>query len=227
MLDILEQRLGYHFKNLDYLKQACIHSSYVNEHREKDLNHNERLEFLGDSVLGLIVSSLLFQKLAEHKEGDLSFIKSKLVEASTCVQYVEMLGIEEFLIMGKGEVANKGKGRKTVLADFFEAVMGAIYLDGGFEVACDFYLAHFSQMVGDVMQNPEENAKAKLQDLVQKKYKQPPEYRVISEEGPGHNKVFEVAVFIEGKEIARGTGPSKKAAQLKAAEAALEGIAWS
>ena len=227
MLDLLQQRLCYTFHNIDLLKQACTHSSYLNEHRQEDVSHNERLEFLGDAVLGLIVSAGLFEHLSGHKEGDLSFIKSKLVEATSCVRYIEILGIEEFLVMGKGEIGNKGKGRKTVLADFFEAVMGAIYLDGGFGAASTFYFRHFSDIMTSVMENPEENAKAKLQDLIQKRYKHPPEYRVISEEGPGHEKIFEVAVFIDGLELGRGSGPSKKAAQLKAAEAALEAIEWS
>lgn len=222
ILDLLQERLGYTFKNIDLLKQACTHASYVNENKRREVLHNERLEFLGDAVLGLIVSDLLFTKLSTHPEGDLSFIKSKLIEASSCMQYIEVLGIEEFLVMGKGEVANKGKGRKTILADFFEAVMGAIYLDGGLSAVSHFYLSHFSHFIESVMHNPAENAKAKLQDLVQKKYKEPPEYRVLKEEGPGHEKIFEIAVFVQGEEIGRGIGLSKKEAQMKAAEMALE-----
>lgn len=220
----IQKTIGYQFKDIDLLRMACIHSSYLNEHRDDNIQHNERLEFLGDSVLGLIVSHALYMRAASMDEGKLSSLKAFLVEEPSCVRFIELLGIGEFLVMGKGESQNQGKGRTTVLADFFEALIGAIYLDGGLEESVQFFMRHYSEMIDSAIYHPEENPKVTLQDLVQKLYKKPPEYRLVSAEGPGHEKVFCVAVFINGQEVAKGEGLSKKEAQKNAAKNALKQV---
>ncbi|MDN3504311.1 MAG: ribonuclease III [Rhabdochlamydiaceae bacterium] len=220
-LDELQAAIGYQFKDTSYLTLACTHSSYINEHKDDDLIHNERIEFLGDAILGLIISEVLYLRESEMSEGKLSSLKSLLVEAPMCHKLVEKLDIGEFIVMGVGESRNLGNGRSSVLADFFEALLGAIYLDGGFEAAKRFYLTNFKDEIDEAIAHPEENPKVVLQDLVQKLYKKPPEYVMIAEDGPGHEKKFEVAVIVNGQEIGRGYGMSKKKAQKEAAKNAL------
>ena len=218
----LQEKLGYTFQETKHLIGACIHSSYVNENKDEVKGHNERHEFLGDSVLGLIVAEELYLRLPDEPEGSLSRLKAALVEAEACVRYVETLGIESYLVLGKGEAQNQGRGHQTILADFFEAVMAAIYLDGGYGACRSFFLKHFSDLIEVGIESPEKNAKVRLQDLIQKEFKEPPEYKVLSEEGPGHEREFTVAVYVKDEEVGRGVGHSKKDAQNEAARVALE-----
>ncbi|MCF7806514.1 MAG: ribonuclease III [Simkaniaceae bacterium] len=223
-LALIEEKLNYRFKDIALLRMACIHSSFMNEYRDIDFEHNERIEFLGDAVLGLIVCDELYRLLSTQDEGKLSHLKSQLIEAPACVKYIDKLGIAEFIMTGRGESRNQGKGRQTILADFFEAVIGAIYLDSGFDRAKAFFLEHFCEDIQEAIDHPEENAKVLLQDHMQKLYKQHPEYHLISEEGPGHDKVFIIGVYFQAEELARGEGASKKEAQLAAAKEALKKI---
>jgi ribonuclease-3 len=220
----IESLLGYHFKQESYLTLAFVHRSFVNENREV-LQHNERLEFLGDSVLGLIIAEYLYLSLdAATPEGELSFLRSRLVEASSCFGYIQKLGLEKYLLMGKGEKMNDGRGRESILADLFEAIIGAIYLDGGLEAAKRFIFQHFTEEIQRIIKMPMRNWKAMLQDYCQKKYQHPPIYKVLGEIGPDHSKIFTISVMIQDEELGRGGGASKKEAQQAAAANALTAI---
>lgn len=217
----IEKKLGYVFKNKHQLLMAFVHRSFFNEHRDLVPEHNERLEFLGDSVFGLLISDYLYTHLPSHAEGDLSHMRAHLVEAASCVFYVQKLGIEEYVLLGKGERMNGGKGRETILADLFEALVGAIYLDGGMEEVKSFFFAHFKEDVEHALNQPLRNWKAELQDYAQKKYQRPPMYRVAKESGPDHSKIFQVVAFIGDQEVGQGAGSSKKQAEQLAAQDAL------
>lgn len=219
----IEARLHYAFRDRSLLLLAFVHRSYINEHREIH-QHNERLEFLGDSILGLIIAEYLYQNFPNYPEGDLSYLRSRLVEASSCVSYVQKIGIGKHLLLGKGERMNDGRGRESILADLFEAIIGAIYLDGGIDAARQFIFDNFTQEIETILKTPLSNWKALLQDYCQKKYQQPPIYQVLEESGPDHSKNFVIAVMVADKEYGRGSGASKKEAQQSAAANAVERI---
>jgi ribonuclease-3 len=200
-----------------------VHRSFINENRQV-AQHNERLEFLGDSILGLLVAEYLYRNLPDTPEGDLSYLRSRLVEASSCVAYIQKINIEKHILLGKGERMNDGRGRESILADLFEAIIGAIFIDGGIEAAKGFLFNNFSEEIQAILKTPLRNWKAILQDYCQKKYQHPPSYRVIEESGPDHSKIFTIAVMINDQEIGRGTGASKKEAQQASAADALERI---
>jgi ribonuclease III len=218
----IEEKLGYQFKKKALLGLAFIHRSFFNEHRDEVPEHNERLEFLGDSVLGLLISDYLYEYLPSRPEGDLSHLRSHLVEAGACAAYLQKLGIAEYVLLGKGEKMNPGKGKESILADLFEALIGAIYLDGGLEACKQFFFRHFLDDVEALLQTPSRNWKAELQDYSQKKHQRPPFYKVMKEAGPDHSKVFHVSVFIEEEEMGQGFGSSKKQAEQMAAEQAVQ-----
>lgn len=220
-LSEVEDRLGYFFKQKRLLAQAFVHRSFYNEHRDRVEEHNERLEFLGDSVLGLLISDYLYHHLPLQAEGELSRLRAHLVEAGSCAKFLMNLGVAPFVLLGKGERMNEGRGRETILADLFEALIGAIYLDGGIGEAKRIFWNHFELEIRTILEHPARNWKAELQDLSQKKYQKPPQYRVASETGPDHNKVFLISVFVDDKEIGRGSGSSKKEAEQSAAQNAL------
>lgn len=219
-MENIEHLLNYHFKNKNLIATAFVHRSYVNENKAIH-EHNERLEFLGDSVLGLVVSDFLFKSLPATPEGELSALRSRLIDASSCNQYLQQLGVESFLLLGKGERYNEGRGRETILADLFEAIVGAIFLDGGFQAAQDFILRNFSDKMSTLIQEPTNNWKALLQDYCQRQFQEQPQYRVQSEEGPDHSKTFVITVYAQGKELGKGSGSSKKTAQQSAAQDAV------
>jgi len=220
----IELSLGYSFQNKSLLALALIHRSFVNENRDKVDSHNERLEFLGDAILGLLISDYLYRYLPTKPEGELSYIRSRLVDASSCKFYVCKLKIEQYLLMGKGERMNDGRGRDSILSNLFEAIIGAIYLDGGLEAARKFLFQNFSEEIGKILTRPEKNWKAELQDYSQKKFQQTPIYNITKEEGPDHNKTFEIEVLINNKSYGTGKGSSKKSAQQDAAEIAFKTI---
>ena len=218
----LEDKIGHTFFDKDLLITSFLHRSYLNEHKEIILGHNERLEFLGDTVLGLIASELLYLRFPEYKEGELSFLRSRLVDANSCVAYLKALDLDQHILLGKGERMNDGRGRESILADLFEAIIGAIYLDGGYEPAKRFYLDHFTREIEGIIQTPISNYKAMLQDYSQKNFQKQPLYEVLKEEGPDHSKVFEVAVVVNHQVLGIGKGSSKKEAQQDAAKIAIE-----
>ncbi len=219
----LEQKLNLKIVSPWLFLEACTHRSYQNEYK-KQIPNNERLEFLGDTVLSVVVSEFLFLKFPSFLEGELSFAKSKLVEAQSCVNYAKLLQIEAYLLLGKGETQNLGKGRDSVIADFFEAIIGAIFLDSGFDIAKQFLIDRFSAIWLDEGGLKVDNEKVLLQEFVQKKYQEIPDYRILSEEGPDHEKTFIIGVFVQGQQVGEGVGLSKKKAQQNAAKAALEAL---
>jgi ribonuclease III len=217
----IEKKIQWEFQNKELLLLAFTHRSFWNENQGKVNTHNERLEFLGDSVLGLLVADYLFSHYPGLDEGLLSSHRSQLVDAPACAAYLQKLGVETFLLLGKGEQMNTGKGRESILADLFEALMGAIYLDQGLEGARRFFFTHFNQEVVKIITTPQRNWKAELQDYTQKYYQQTPHYVVLEESGPAHCKIFHIAVWIDEKKWGEGAGASKKEGQVQAAKDAL------
>lgn len=217
---LIEAKLGYSFQQRALLALAFVHRSFINENRMVT-QHNERLEFLGDSVLGMLMADYLYQTLPQTPEGELSYLRSRLVEASSCVTYVQKLGVGHYLLLGRGEKMNDGRGRESILSDLFEALVGAIYLDGGLDAVKVFLFHNFSEEIGAILKTPLRNWKALLQDYCQKKFQRPPTYAVIDESGPEHSKIFQIVVKVDAQELGQGTGPSKKEAQQAAAANAL------
>jgi ribonuclease III len=220
----IEEKLNYEFKDPNLLLLSFVHRSFVNEYRQIINRQNERLEFLGDSVLGLIIADYLYLHLPNHPEGSLSHLRSHLVDASSCVGYLKKLKLEGYVLLGKGERQSQGKGRLSILANVFEAIIGAIYLDGGFLSAKNFVLGHFEELIQKEMRGPSRNYKARLQEYSQKKWQKPPTYKVIKEVGPDHSKEFTVVAAIDNEEIGVGIGSSKKEAEQNAASDALTKI---
>lgn len=219
----IEKILGYTFRNPKLLALAFVHRSFANENKDV-AEHNERLEFLGDSVLGLVISDYLYRHLPETPEGELSYLRSRLVEAASCMQYLIKLGIEDRILLGRGERMNEGRGRDSIYSDLFEAIVGAIYLDGGIDPARKFIFESFAEEITSIIKTPQRNYKAQLQDWSQKKYQQTPFYEVLEETGPDHSKMFNIRVLVQGREMGFGTGSSKKIAQQAAAEQAMKQI---
>ncbi len=218
----IEKAIGYDFKNKLLLVEAFTHRSFVNERYDFNVRHNERLEFLGDSVLGMLVAEFLYLHYPETPEGILSDLRSRLVEAPSCIVYIQKLKIASYLQLGKGERINEGKGRGSLQANLFEAIIGAIYLDGGLEAAKEFFFSHFESEINAILASPQRNYKAELQDYTQRRYQKIPVYEVLEESGPSHQRHFRVGVWIEGQLMGEGIGTSKKEAQANAARAAIE-----
>lgn len=221
---LIEQKISYSFSNSDLLTLAFTHRSFINENKELVSEHNERLEFLGDAVLSLIISGYLYHHLPLTREGELSYLRAQIVDATTCASFSEKLNLHSYILLGKGEMQNFGKGKESIYADLFEALLGAIYLDGGLEAARVFVLSHFESEIQKTILQPTKNWKAELQDYAQRKFHMIPLYEVEKEIGPDHDKIFHVDVFIGEKKWGAGFGPSKKKAQQMAARDALENI---
>ena len=231
-LDELQNRMGYHFENPEYLRLALTHSSYANE--TGAANHhllcNERLEFLGDSVLSLITSDLLFRRFPKLPEGDLTRVRAATVCEEALASYARQIGLGEFLLLGKGERNSGGADKNAVIADAFEATLAAIYLDAGamdgMKAVSAVLLPLIKQAVAALpdLSSAHIDSKSRLQEFVQqdKEQKNVLEYRLISESGPDHNKTFEVSLYLGANCIGNGRGHSKKAAEQAAAKAALE-----
>lgn len=221
--DEIEKKLGYRFADRSKLALAFTHRSFINEHREVPA-HNERLEFLGDSILGMLMANYLYARLPDTPEGELSYLRSRLVEASSCVSYVQKLQVEEYILLGKGERIHDGRGRDSILSDLLEAIIGAIYLDGGLDAVHSFVFSNFTPEIEAILETPLRNYKAILQDYCQKTFQQTPRYAVLEETGPDHSKNFTVAVMLGEQELGRGAGSSKKEAQQSAAEDAVKRV---
>ena len=217
-LSVLQRRLGYTFDDIELLNTALSHRSYANEGPLK-LPHNERLEFLGDAVLGLVLREQYYLELPLANEGELSKILSRLVSASHLAKVARVLELGAYLSLGKGEVSTGGRHKGSLLANAFEALLGAIFLDGGYSAASIFIRKIFAREM-----DPYPNFKALFQEWIQRTQKLVPVYRIIREDGPEHEKVFEVAVSIQGKEVATGVGTSKKSAEQQAAKNGLEAV---
>ena len=211
----LEEIIGYHFKNKHYLTQALTHSSYANEKKLGKLGSNERLEFLGDAVLELISSDYLYARFTQIPEGELTKKRASLVCEPSLAYCAREFGLPQFLLLGKGEDMTGGRNRDSIVSDATEALLGAIYLDGGFANAKEFVL---NFILNDIEHKQLfYDSKTILQEMVQAKYKETLVYELVKEEGPDHNKSFEVCVKIGDEEIGRGLGRTKKAAEQVAA----------
>ena len=225
-LSPLEKKLGVTFNNQNYLRQALIHRSYLNENRNCPLEHNERLEFLGDAVLELIVTEHLYNNYP-NPEGELTNWRSALVNGRMLAKISRTLDIEDYIYMSRGEQQDTGKARDYILANAFEAVMGAIYLDQGYNSSRDFTIRHLLTQLDHILENQLYiDAKTKFQELCQEQTGVTPSYRVLEESGPDHDKNFRVGIYINSTLVASGKGSSKQTAQQDAAKAALKKKNW-
>lgn len=222
-LDAFQVRLGYLFRNEQLLCLALTHPSLAHD-QNKPLPHNQRLEFLGDAVLGVILSRHLYETLPGADEGILTKSRAKLVNAGALAIHARALGLGPHLVLSRGEENMGGRERESTLADGFEALVGAIFLDGGFEAAREFVLRQFAEDFTTLPAEPAgiENPKGELQELLQSRSPNAPHYQMLSATGPDHDRQFECAVMHDGAELARGHGKSKKAAESEAALAALK-----
>lgn len=219
----IEIILEYSFKNADILSHALIHSSYINENRMNPTAHNERLEFLGDAVLELVTSEYIYNSFPDMTEGEMSKLRASVVNEGILARCAKERNFGDFLKMGKGEMANGGRDRESILADTFEAIIGAIYLDGGYDAAKRFILcaleADIHSMKGLTWIS---DCKTHLQEQLQRNSQEPIEYYVVNEEGPEHSKVFTVELAHDGRVMAQGSGRNKKEAEQEAARKAIE-----
>lgn len=211
----LQSIIGYDFKNQQTLELALIHKSYFSEYGLADCN--ERMEFLGDGILSALVSEYLYNKYSDKQEGDLSQLKAQIVSAKSLSRWAKEINLDKFVLISKNEELNGARLRESLLCDSFEAIIGAIYLDGGFEPASKFVGKFLNQQNNFDMTD----YKTKLQEKIQSQYRTLPQYKVLEELGPDHNKQFKVAVFVQDKEFGIGLGNSKKQAEQMAAKQAL------
>ncbi len=216
----LEQRIGYHFQNEALLRQALSHSSYANEHKSKGAMNNERLEFLGDAVLELVSSQFLYAEYPKLPEGDLTKLRASIVCEPTLALCAREFGLPGYLLLGKGEEITGGRRRNSIVSDALEALIGAIYLDGGIESASVFIKAF---ILNDIEHKKLfYDSKTILQEVVQKEYLgEEFAYRLLDEKGPDHDKHFEAGVFVGEKLLGKGIGTTKKSAEMEAAYNAL------
>lgn len=226
-LSKLEKILKVKFKDKDLLTQALVHRSYINEHPNFKLQHNERLEFLGDAVLELSITEHLYRHYSSP-EGELTNWRASLVNADALAEVAQVLQLEKFLYLSKGELQDaNSKARRYILANAMEAVIGAVYLDKGFKVVNTFIKNFVLQRLPDILASKSYlDAKSRLQEVAQEVAKITPTYRVLGESGPDHNKVFKVGVFLGAQLIATGNGSSKQEAQVQAAKKALKAKGW-
>lgn len=223
----LENRISCQFKNADLLKQALIHRSYLNEHPEIKLDHNERLEFLGDAVLELVVTEFLFAKYPNRPEGELTAFRAALVNAETLSEVAEEMGLGDYLLLSRGEAKDNGRARRMILANTIEAVIGAIYLDQGYESAKRLVAKFlFPKMDVIVAQNLWQDSKSAFQERAQAVRDVTPTYQVLSSIGPDHSKTFTVGLYLGEELVAKGEGPSKQRAEQEAARAGLQKMGW-
>jgi len=224
----LENELGIKFKNQDLLKQSMVHRSYLNEHPDFALNHNERLEFLGDAVLEIVVTEYLYYKFPETPEGDLTNWRASLVNANMLAEIANEIGLEDYLFLSKGEARDKNsKARQYILANAVEALIGSIYLDQGIKVSTKFIKSKIISKLDNILENKLYlDPKSKFQERSQEECGVTPHYKVLSESGPDHSKIFEVGLYLEEELISRGKGSSKQEAQIKAAANGLKKKNW-
>lgn len=225
----LEKIIGVEFRDSMLLRQACTHRSFINENKGLGLEHNERLEFLGDAVLELVVTNFLYHKFPSRAEGELTAYRSALVNTNTLAKVGEILGINDYLLMSKGESKDIGRARSIIIADAVEAIIGAIYTDQGYGSAANF----ISRNLLDVIDIDEIiakklwlDAKSRFQEKAQEKVGITPSYKTLKETGPDHSKLFTLGVFLGDVQVATGAGLSKQEAEQKAAEKALEVKGW-
>lgn len=226
-IELLEQALGVTFQNRDTLRQALVHRSYLNEHPDFPLGHNERLEFLGDAVLELVVTEYLYAHY-ENPEGELTNWRAALVNADILAGICEKLGVDDHLYLSRGESKDSdSKARHYILANAFEAIIGAMYLDSGWEISKEFITRCVLKELPNILEHRLYiDPKSRFQEAAQEHTGITPNYKVLSEEGPDHAKVFQVGVYLAKDLVATGSGSSKQEAQVAAAEAGIKAKHW-
>lgn len=225
MIEELERKLNYSFKNKELLRTALIHKSF-NEGLQKGLPDNEKLEFLGDSVVNLVVTDHLYRSFPALNEGELSKLKAHLVSTNSLSRIAQSMALSNFAFLGKGEEKNDGRKNKKINASLFEAVIGAVYIDSSYKTVSSIVFAFFREFLDKFSRREMKinDYKSELQELIQKKQSYLPSYRIVEQTGKPPNVIFTAAVFIENNEIGRGTGPNKRKAEQDAAFNALTRI---
>ena len=223
----LEGVLGVTFSDMQYLLSAVTHRSFLNENRDAAQSHNERLEFLGDAVLELVVTDFLFKTYPDKQEGELTAIRAALVNTNTLSLTATRIGINEYLLLSKGESKDIGRARQYILANTFESIVGAIYLDRGYELAREFAAREPSPLTqNNVDKGPWQDPKSRFQERAQEVSGITPSYQTLKEQGPDHDRTFTVGVFLGSQCIAQGEGRAKQEAEQKAAENGLVERGW-
>lgn len=218
----LESKIGVEFKNKDLLKEALTHRSFLNETQDWPLPHNERLEFLGDAVLELVVTENLFNNFPNYPEGKLTVLRAALVNYQMMAKIAAGFDLQNYMLMSRGERIDSMKAKEVILANALEALIGAIYLDAGYEKAKVFIDHFILSHLQEILQNKTyRDSKSELQEFAQERYKITPIYRVLEETGPAHDKIFRIGVFFGDNLIAEGRGSSKQEAEVQAAKDAL------
>lgn len=221
------EKVGVTMKDVSLLKQAFTHRSYINENRNLGLNHNERLEFLGDAVLELVATDYLFQNYPKKNEGDMTALRSALVNTTNLSEVASEIGVNDHMLFSKGEAKDIGRARQYILANAMEAIIGAIYVDTGYEEAKKFIERHIVSKIDQILEEGSwVDAKSKYQEKAQEVDGVTPEYRLIKETGPDHDKRFEMGVYLGKKLEAKGEGKSKQDAEQMAARNALAKRGW-
>jgi ribonuclease III len=223
--DALQQAIGYRFRDRGLLEHAMTHTSRANEDVSGGVRDNESMEFLGDAVVGFVIADVLFREFPNFDEGEKSKTKAALVSTATLARQAERLNLGEHLLLGRGEEKTGGRRKQALLADGYEALIAAIYLDGGIEHVRAFIVREFAPLFADVQQHGiagSQDYKSALQELLQARDQPLPEYRLVGTMGPDHRKLFQVEVVVNGEALAESTGPSKKEAEQDAARAALD-----
>lgn len=222
-----EKNTGFTFNDKNLLKQAFTHRSYINENPGAQLEHNERLEFLGDAVMELVVTDFLYHKYPEKPEGELTSFRAALVNTQSISKAAQSINANDYLLLSKGEAKDQGKARQYILANTFEAIIGAIYLDQGYDKADAFIKQVLLPYLDEVVANRLwQDNKSYFQERAQESTGITPNYQVLDESGPDHDKQFTVGIFLEKKQVAKGAGRSKQEAEQEAAKAALKAKGW-
>ncbi len=218
----LQEKIGYQFNNISLLKEALTHSSYANEHRAQNIRYNERLEFLGDAVLSIVVSDYIFKNCPDLPEGELTKLRASLVCEKSLYEFAKKIDLGNYLLLSKGERNNGGTDRPSILSDAFEALIAAIYIDGGMKSASKHILNFIIPEIKNSKKKRINDYKTTLQEIIQKNPGEQLEYVLVDESGPDHNKHFVVEVHLNSNVIGKGGGRSKKEAEQQAAREALE-----
>lgn len=223
-----EKQIGVAFKNETLLRQAFTHRSYLNEHKSLSSGHNERLEFLGDAVLELIVTEHLFEKYPHYNEGEMTSLRAAVVNADTLSSVASKLAMNDYLLLSRGEAKDEGRARQYILANTFEALVGSLFVDQGYEVARDFVARNTFELLADIIKKGFwTDAKSLFQEKAQDRNGVTPSYKTLREEGPDHDKWFTVGVYLGAQEVAQGKGKSKQDAEQAAAREGLIAKGWN
>jgi ribonuclease-3 len=222
-----EEKAALHFNDKALLRQAFTHRSYLNENKAGGLAHNERLEFLGDAVLELVITDFLYKRFPEMDEGELTSLRSALVNWDTCARVAETLGANDFLLLSKGEAKDTGRARQYILANTIEAIIGAIYMDQGYDAAKEFITTNIAPLTDEILEKRTWiDAKSSFQAQAQEHEGITPSYKTIRETGPDHDKHFVIGVYLSSEKIGEGAGQSKQDAEQEAATSALKAKGW-